>query len=167
MISIKFITCRAFEVDKLQEISKLTYKQAFNEILGEANVIEYVNTTYSKDSLLRELAQPHYNFLFIQNNDEIIGYGMYTIQIDFLKIDRVYILNQYKGLGAGSKFMQYVEKVAKEMKKDFLCLEVLSDNKKAISIYEKKGFRLSSEQIIMIGQKECPLLSMEKRLNYD
>ncbi|MFD1450060.1 GNAT family N-acetyltransferase [Oceanobacillus sojae] len=162
---MEFITCQTYDVDKLQEISKLTYRQAFNYILGEVNINEYVNITYSKDNLMRELNQSNYHFLFIQNNDEIIGYGMYTIQPNYLKMERVYILNQYKGLGAGSKFMQYVEDAAKEMKKDFLCLEVLSDNKKAISIYKKKGFLLSSEQIIMIGKKECPLLSMEKSLN--
>ncbi|MFD1413779.1 GNAT family N-acetyltransferase [Oceanobacillus jeddahense] len=164
---MEFITYQTFDINKLQEISKLTYKQAFNNILGETNVNEYVNTTYSKDNLLRELNDPNYHFLFIHSNDEIIGYGMYTTQPDFLKIERVYILNQYKGLGAGSKFMRYVENTAKEMKKDVLCLEVLADNKKAISIYEKKGFRSSSEQIIMIGQKECPLLSMEKELHDD
>ncbi|MBY7141980.1 GNAT family N-acetyltransferase [Virgibacillus sp. NKC19-3] len=164
---MKFRTCQAFDVDPLQEISKVTYKQAFNEMFGESNVHEYVNTTYSKDNLIRELDQSNYHFLFIQNNNEVMGYGMYTIQPSFLKMERVYILDQYKGLGAGSAFMQYVENVAKEMKKDFLCLEVLSDNQKAIRMYEKKGFRSSSEQIIMIGQKECSLLLMEKRLNAD
>lgn len=164
---MEFITCQAFDIDKLQDISKLTYKQAFNNILGEGNVNAYVNTTYSKDNLMRELNDPNYYFLFIQNKDEVIGYGMYTIHTDFLKIERVYILNQYKGLGAGSKFMRYVENTAKEMKKDVLCLEVLAENKKVISIYEKKGFRLPSEQIIMIGQKESPLLSMEKELHDD
>ncbi|MFD1386811.1 GNAT family N-acetyltransferase [Oceanobacillus oncorhynchi subsp. oncorhynchi] len=164
---MEFITCQAFDIGKLQEISKLTYKQAFNDILDEANVNAYVNTTYSKDNLMRELNNPNYHFLFIQHKDEVIGYGMYTIHMDFLKIERVYILNQYKGLGAGSKFMEYIENTAKELKKDYLCLEVLAENSKAISIYEKKGFRISSEQIIVIGQKECRLLSMEKRLHYD
>lgn len=164
---MEFITCQAFDIGKLQDISKLTYKQAFNNILGEGNVNAYVNTTYSKDNLMRELNNPNYHFLFIQNKNEVIGYGMYTIQSDFLKIERIYILNQYKGLGAGTKFMHYTESAAKEMKKEFLCLEVLAENKKAINIYEKKGFRLSSEQIIMIGQKESILLSMEKELHDD
>lgn len=73
-----FIPCQAFDADRLQEISKLTYRQAFNDILGETNVNEYVNTTYSKNNLIRELEQTNYHFLFIQNNGEVIGYGMYT-----------------------------------------------------------------------------------------
>lgn len=161
---MEFITCRLQDLKQLQALSQLTYRQAFNETLGEENVDEYVNTTYSTASLSKELEDPHYRFLFIKRHNEIIGYGMYTVHSEYLKLDRVYILDQFKGLGAGSMFIQYVENQAQKMKKAFLCLEVLTDNKKAIRIYENKGFRFVSKVPITIGQRKCDLLVMKKKL---
>lgn len=165
MGNVNFIACQKHDVEKLQMISKNTYEQAFNHILGEDNVNEYVKVTYSMQNLTRELDQLNTFFLFIEVNGFTIGYGKYSIYPICLKIERIYILDSYKGLGAGSKFMHYVENIAQKRKIDLLCIEVLAQNKKAKNIYEYKGFRVAAKQTIMIGKKECHLLSMEKKMS--
>lgn len=160
---MNFIPCQKHDLEKLQAISKESYRQAFIDIFGQDNVNEYVNNTYSKENLLSELNQENNHFIFIENKNSVIGYGMYSIHSTYIKLERIYILSSFKGLGLGSLFMRYIEKIAKEEKKK-ICLEVLAENKKAKIFYEHKGFHLSGQKTVLIGKKECIILSMEKNI---
>ena len=75
---------------------------------------------------------------------KVIGYGMLakSFSTEFgsecIWIEDIYLEEEFRGKGIGSRFIQYV----KDMYSDkVLRLEAESDNQKAISTYEKNGFR--------------------------
>ena len=74
----------------------------------------------------------------------IIGYGMLakSFSTEFGKpciwIEDLYIKPDYRGLGIGKKFMEFVEKKYPEC---LLRLEVEQENLKALKLYEKCGFK--------------------------
>ena len=76
--------------------------------------------------------------------DKVIGYGMLakSFSTEFgsecIWIEDIYLEEEYRGQGIGSKFIQYVKDTYSDK---ILRLEAESDNAKAITTYEKNGFK--------------------------
>ena len=76
--------------------------------------------------------------------DKVIGYGMLakSFSTEFgsecIWIEDIYIEEEYRGQGIGSKFIQFVKGTYSDK---VLRLEAESDNEKAIATYEKNGFK--------------------------
>ena len=75
---------------------------------------------------------------------KVIGYGMLakSFSTEFgsecIWIEDIYLEEEYRGQGIGSKFIQYVKDTYSDK---VLRLEAESDNAKAIAAYEKNGFQ--------------------------
>lgn len=82
-------------------------------------------------------------FVFV-NDDKVIGYGMLakSFSTEFggecIWIEDIYLEEEYRGQGIGSYFIQFVKDTYSDK---ILRLEVEGDNEKAISTYEKNGFK--------------------------
>lgn len=78
-----------------------------------------------------------------ENNSEIQGYGMIakSFSTEFGKpciwIEDLYLKPEYRGLGIGSMFFEYLEKTYTDC---IFRLEVEEENERAIQVYEKNGF---------------------------
>ena len=76
--------------------------------------------------------------------DKVIGYGMLakSFSTEFgsecIWIEDIYLEEEYRGQGIGSKFIHYVKDTYSDK---VLRLEAESDNAKAIATYEKNGFK--------------------------
>ena len=76
--------------------------------------------------------------------DKVIGYGMLakSFSTEFgrecIWIEDIYIEEEHRGQGIGSKFIQYVKDTYSDK---VLRLEAESDNTKAIATYVKNGFQ--------------------------
>ena len=81
-------------------------------------------------------------FIFEEEN-EIQGYGMIakSFSTEFGKpciwIEDLYLKPEYRGLGIGSKFFEYLEQTYTDC---IFRLEVEEENERAIHVYEKNGF---------------------------
>lgn len=72
-------------------------------------------------------------------NDAVIGYLSYSIMYEKAEINNIYVLQQYRSQGIGSKLLDYLVKKCKICEN--ITLEVRKDNKNAISLYKKYGFK--------------------------
>lgn len=78
-----------------------------------------------------------------QNDREIQGYAMVakSFSTEFGKgciwIEDLYIKREYRGLGIGSNFFEYIEEKYPDT---ILRLEVDKENERAIKVYEKCGY---------------------------
>ncbi len=88
---------------------------------------------------------PYLEGYIFEDSGEVKGYAMVakSFSTEFGKpcmwIEDLYIKEQYRGLGIGSKFLDYVEKKYPD---SILRLEVEAENEKAVSVYEKCGFEV-------------------------
>ena len=91
-------------------------------------------------------------FLF-ESDGEVQGYGMIakSFSTEFGKpciwIEDLYLKPEYRGLGIGSMFFEYLEKTYTDC---IFRLEVEEENERAIHVYEKNGF------------EELPYMEMKK-----
>lgn len=159
-----FENCSMNDLLELQRISQTAYTEAFFDLLNSEDVKEYVKTKYCLDNLKKEFEDTANHFLFFYVDDKAVGYIKYILKPNSLEIDRLYMLKSFKGIGAGSKFMNKAEDIAKLNGKNALTLGVLEMNKPAISFYEKRGFTLYSTEIVMVGRNEYNLFLMKKEL---
>ncbi|KAF2072531.1 hypothetical protein CYY_006148 [Polysphondylium violaceum] len=167
MISLK--KCNINDIEQLQELCKTTYINAFHTIFNVEDVKLYATKKYSIENLRAELEdqdpqqQSYISYLIV--NQDIIGYikiNNYSNK-NSLDIDRLYLLDKFKGMGYGNKVLQYVESTAKENGKTCLTLTVLKLNTPAISFYEKNQFTiLDYQENIILGNNSYVLLHMIK-----
>lgn len=152
------------DLEELQRISQTAYIEAFYDLLNREDVKEYVKIKYCMDSLKKEFEDISNHFLFLYADDDVVGYMKYILKPNSLEIDRLYMLRNFKGRGAGSKFINEAKDTAKLNGKKALTLGVLEINKPAISFYEKKGFTQYYRETVVIGKNEYCLLLMKKEL---
>lgn len=88
-------------------------------------------------------ASPYLEGYVFEASNEIRGYAMLakSFSTEFGKqciwVEDLYIKDKYRGLGIGSRFMDFI---IEKYPDSLLRLEVEEENQNAIRVYEKKGF---------------------------
>lgn len=99
---------------------------------------------YSKQSFEGELAEKSKKYFVALYGNLVIGYvGLQTLGDD-LNLLKIAVLPQYQKLGVGFKLMEMSFEYRKNQKLTNYFLEVREDNKKAIKLYQKFGFKAQS-----------------------
>ncbi len=88
----------------------------------------------------------------IEYNNEIVGCFCLKEQDNSYMLQRMYVEPSMQGMGLGSKILEHAKNVASKNGK-FLDLEVLFTNKKAFSIYKKKGFEVIYKKPLGYGMR--------------
>ncbi len=81
------------------------------------------------------------NYLFLEVQEELVGFISYRQILDEVEIDEVLIFKEYQHQGFGYQLMQKFLKVAFEKQVQTIFLEVRQSNLPAIHLYEKCGFK--------------------------
>ena len=68
-----------------------------------------------------------------------------------LEIERIYVLPRYKGKGIGKMLVHHALHQAKSTEKENLWLGVWERNEKAISFYERVGFRKAGTHTFLLA----------------
>ena len=88
---------------------------------------------------------PYLEGYIFEDSGEVQGYAMFakSFSTEFGKpciwIEDLYIKGEYRGLGLGSRFLDYI---AKKYQNAILRLEVEKENERAVRVYEKNGFEV-------------------------
>ena len=80
------------------------------------------------------------------NETEILGYVHYSISVDALDVNSVFVFPEHRKKGLAEKLLLGVIEDAKNRNVDKIFLEVRESNVPAISLYEKLGFKIISER---------------------
>lgn len=110
-------------------------------------------------------------FLGVRDSSKIIGYvaairGRFEKNSNMAEFE-IGILKDYQGLGIGKELLELLNKWAEREKLEKLKLNVLTINKRAISIYENFGFQIVSmkKSDLEIDEKEVFQYHMVKSIN--
>lgn len=100
-------------------------------------------------------------FEYIEN-DKVIGYLKYLIMYDKMEIENIFVEEEYRNNGIGTKLMSYLVYKAIEYKCINITLEVRKSNLVAINLYKKFGFREVALRKFYYGDEDAIL--MEKQV---
>lgn len=110
---------------------------------SEANADTYVK------SVREDLAEKQGFLLVAKSRSKLVGFIYATISSRPVEITRtigsindLYVLPEYRGRGMGRKLMAECLSKLKDAKVEVVYIRVLVENKIAISLYEKLGFKV-------------------------
>lgn len=95
----------------------------------------------SKTSMLSDLNDQNFSYFVIKLNDDIIGYVATSHVIDTMDILSIVVSKTHQQKGIATKLLYYIFDFAKNLNINKILLEVRISNTKAISLYEKCGFK--------------------------
>lgn len=169
-ITIKRITLD--DLEKLQKIGRLTFKETFSESNSEENMKNYLEEGFSKEKLTKELEDKNAEFYFANLNNEVIGY----LKVNFgdsqtelkdskaLEIERIYVSKEFHGKSVGQLLYDKAIEIAKQKNAEYVWLGVWEENPRAISFYRKNGFVEFDKHIFKLGNDEQTDLMMKLKL---
>ncbi len=139
---------------KIQEIAHKTWPSTFGEILTKIQIDYMLDMFYNLNSLKKQTEESKNVFLLISENGNDLGFISYELNYKNsikTKIHKIYLLPESQGKGAGKILIQRVKEIAQLNNNQALILNVNKYNK-AISFYEKLGFKIVQSEKIDIGQ---------------
>ena len=163
------------DINKLQEIGRTTFSEAFAAVNTEENMKEYLEKGFSEEKLKGELSNQDSQFYFAQLDGEVIGYLKINIgqaqteklNLDALEIERIYLLKAFYGQKVGQLLYQKAIDIALEMQASYVWLGVWEENYRALRFYEKNGFTPFGKHKFWLGDDEQTDLMMKKVLLND
>ena len=118
----------------------------------------------SKTSMLSDLNDQNFSYFVIKLNDDIIGYIATSHVIDTMDILSIVVSKSHQQKGIATKLLYYIFDFAKNLNINKILLEVRISNTKAISLYEKCGFKKISLRKSYYQSPTEDAIIMEKTL---
>lgn len=134
----------------LSGLGRETFLQSHGHSAPAADIAAYVNDKYNPVTISGELNNPENNYRIIFFNEQPAGFSKIIYnnpvpQIPFnpvAKLERIYLLDQFQGLGLGKALLQYNIGLAIAAKQKGIWLYVWVENRKAFQFYTGMGFRI-------------------------
>ena len=98
---------------------------------------------------------------YIENNN-VLGKLKYSVIYERMEVDNIFVKEEYRSKGIGTKLMSYLVSEAIHNKVINITLEVRISNNIAINLYKKFGFREVALRKYYYGDEDAIL--MEKQV---
>lgn len=98
------------------------------------------STPWTRDGLKEELTCPSAFFITARSDGEAVGYAGMHCAAGECYMDNVAVSPEFRGQGVGEALMRGLISRTREIKGEFMSLEVRKSNSNAISLYSKLGF---------------------------
>ena len=84
---------------------------------------------------------PYLKIITYMENNKIIGFLLYSLIYDRIEIEQFEVQKIKRGKGIGDKLLKYLIQTYQNTNIKNITLEVKEDNKVAINLYKKYGFK--------------------------
>ncbi len=167
--------CSINDLETLRKLSMETYETAFRSFTTDEIMQAYLQDAFSPEKLGTELSNPASAFYFLYADDKLAGYFKINVaaaQTDIrdpasIELERIYVLEIFRGMGLGSFLMQCVIDTALAYEKDYIWLGVWEKNEKAIDFYRRHGFEVVGSHPFYMGSEKQDDYIMRKNLFYE
>lgn len=103
--------------------------------------LKTLNTTLGKDMLKNELDNP-FSYIFVYTvENSVVGYISYSFDGDIAEMLNFCVDTNMQGQGIGKELLEYTFNIFKDLSANSSILEVRESNYKAISLYNKFGYK--------------------------
>lgn len=172
MPRLQIVQASVKDADTLRKISRQTFEETFKDTNTPENLNLYLDQSFNKDKLSRELQHPGSFFYFACLNHQEVAYlkiNFDDAQTEFshqggMEIERIYVLKDYWGQSIGQTLLDYALAMAVQQQKPFVWLGVWEKNYRALRFYEKNGFVVFDKHVFPVGHDPQTDLLMKKTL---
>lgn len=149
-LSLTITPIQASQEAKLSALCLRIYPQYYTYLWDDAGAW-YMNYVYSESKLQAELLDENVHYYFAEVNGEAIGYLKLNPHKNLngepngFEIERIYMLNEVRGLGIGKQLMTFAFDFARQLQKGYVWLHVMDSSPNSIAFYQKLGFKAVGE----------------------
>ena len=148
MVTIRKATVNDAAV--IAEIGKQSFFESHGHSAPAADTNAYAARKFTPDAVRDELAHPEYIYHLVFFNGEAAGYSKIILNAPNENIpvahitclDRLYLLKAFYGLKLGLRLFEFNMDISKRSGQKGMWLYTWIENARAISFYEKAGFRI-------------------------
>jgi ribosomal protein S18 acetylase RimI-like enzyme len=156
---IRIIPILPSEVSELAQLGRMTFEAAFAAQNNPEDLKLYLNNAFAKAVLSEQLLNRNCHYFFAKEGAVTVGYlklNTATAQNelqedDGLELERIYVVEGQQGKGIGKMLLEFTEKYAQRLDKNYIWLGVWEHNPHAIRLYERAGYRHFDTHIYTIG----------------
>ncbi|MCU0440037.1 MAG: GNAT family N-acetyltransferase [Raineya sp.] len=144
-------------------LAQSTFREKWTPIDGEVLVERYILDNMQISHFEQDFSSPNVSFFIAFHESTPVGYAKIIkhsipqnyehLGTKFLKIDKLYLLENVQAKGIGSEIMTLIHQIATEELFDTLWLGVWGQNTQAIAFYEKRGFSKAGNWFFQMGDK--------------
>ena len=153
---------RKANIKDYDKINKLYWQSDCFHYNNEPYIYEKTNEGCRNKEYIEPLLNEEINIFIVlekEKEKEIIGF-LYAYEETkghlpfhkkrkYIVIDNIVIDENYRNNGYGEKLLNHIIEYAKNGKYDDIVLNVYGFNKNAIKLYEKKGFKILTQDMIL------------------
>lgn len=148
------------DISALTVLARETLVQSHGHSAPEKDIEAYLNRNYTEAEIEKELNNDQNIYRLLYYNNLLIGFSkmIYNQRIDTIsqenitKLERIYILEEYHGLGIAKELFDFNIALAKDNNQVGIWLFTWTENKRAIGFYEKMGFVIVGEHDFRISE---------------
>jgi ribosomal protein S18 acetylase RimI-like enzyme len=137
----------------LADISRRTFIESHGHSASKENIDEFVNGRYNQEEVARELSDPANIYHMIYHKDQPAGFSKIIYnspykniaQQNVTKLERIYLLKEFLGFKLGAELFDFNLRLSKDNDQAGMWLYVWKENHRAISFYDKAGFKIVGE----------------------
>ena len=144
-------------MDRDFEIRKLTN----DDVVSVFEIEKKLIGTGSIDDIKKSLESDVINYFVLKNNGVVLGFLELSTLPPEMELFDIAIDEEFQGKGYAKLLMNFMIDFAKENKCETIFLEVNRINQKAISLYDKFGFKEYAVRKNYYGENDAILMKLE------
>lgn len=173
-MNLRFRDGTAEDAVRIADLGRQTFAENFGQVYKKSDLDHYLDKYFSAAKVERDLANPDYDYRVAEAPVGLVGYakiGPVSLPIDqagrstSLQLHRLYVRETRQGVGVGGILLSWAIDRASERGASDFWLGVWAQNKRAISVYESRGFVSGGHYDIHVGETTDKELMMSLSLN--
>ena len=142
--------CYAGEAKELSQMAWDIWTEYYNTFIT-GDDIEYILRTFQSEEAVRQQIMDGYLYSYIMDGDIKAGYICFKLEGDSIFMSKYYVSKDFRGKGLGSKALDEMLDIGRELNMRRAHLRVNRFNHLSISVYKHKGFIITKEEKVDIG----------------
>ena len=154
------LNIRRANIEDYEKINKLFWQSDNFHYNNEPYIYEKTNDGCRTKEYIESLLNDKINiFIILEKENEIIGFLIayeetkghlpFHKKRKYIVLDNIVIYENYRNNGYGEKLLNYIIEYAKNGNYNDIVLNVYKFNENAIKLYEKKGFKILTQDMIL------------------
>ena len=146
-------SARVGDLGEVRELAEKSWRRHYPGIISHAQIDYMLAQRYSEDALREQIEGRDRWFDLLTVCGRTVGFANYlrTTQADEMKLDKLYLDQEYQGRGLGRLMIEHVCAACRKLGMKRLVLAVNKHNTSAIVVYERNGFAVRDAVKVDIG----------------
>lgn len=149
---MKFIPIKTDEeIANLVNIASEIWHEYWTDILSISQIDYMLKKFQSNTAIKIQIEEERYIYNIFSDENNIIGYFGVSVKEDYLFLSKLYIKNEFRGLGCGKLAFNKIKQIAQQYNKHTIHLTVNKNNVNTIEVYKKWNFKIVDSVVTDIG----------------